>query len=105
MATSKRFKCKFCGLELRAYLPWAKAPNSALLLGNLSQQHMNQLRPYLTRMEIEWTAARIRVKNSRMCHTSCEGPATSLLASLLFPKRMEGSEIISRGHDITPPLH
>jgi hypothetical protein len=52
-----------------------------------------------------WTAARIRVKNSRMCHTWCEGPDPFLLASLLLPKRMKESEIVSRGHPIKPPLH
>jgi len=49
----KRHRCRFCGLELSAWLPWAKAPNGALLLGHLSQQHMDQLRPYLRRMESE----------------------------------------------------
>jgi hypothetical protein len=38
---------------LNAYLPWAKAPNSALLLGHLSQQYLDQLGLYLTRMETE----------------------------------------------------
>jgi len=49
----RRYRCRFCGTHLNAYLPWAKAPNSALLLGHLAQQHMHQLRPYLTRMETE----------------------------------------------------
>jgi hypothetical protein len=47
----RRYRCRFCGAMLNAYLPWAKAPNSALLLGHLAQQHMDQLRPYLRRME------------------------------------------------------
>jgi hypothetical protein len=41
----------YCGVTLNAYLPWAQAPNSALLLGHLGQQYMDQFRPYLTRME------------------------------------------------------
>jgi hypothetical protein len=53
MATSKRYRCRVCGDQLNAYLPWAKAPNSALLLGHWSQQHMDQLRPYLARLEVE----------------------------------------------------
>ena len=38
-----RYRCLYCGTHLNAYLPWAKAPNSALLLGHLSQQHMDKL--------------------------------------------------------------
>jgi hypothetical protein len=53
MPPRKRYRCRFCGTHLNAYLPWAKAPNSALLLGHLAQQHMNQFRPYLKRMETE----------------------------------------------------
>ena len=51
MPPRKRYRCHYCGAVLNAWLPWAQAPNSALLLGNLAQQHMDQLRPYLTRME------------------------------------------------------
>lgn len=51
--TRKRYRCRFCAATLNAWLPWAKAPNSALLLGHLGQQHMDQLRPYLARMETE----------------------------------------------------
>jgi hypothetical protein len=50
-SSRKRYRCRFCGAMLNAYLPWAKAPNSALLLGHLGQQHMDQFRPYLKRME------------------------------------------------------
>jgi hypothetical protein len=50
----KRYHCRYCGTHLNAWLPWAKAPNSALLLGHLAQQHMDQLRPYLQRMETEY---------------------------------------------------
>jgi hypothetical protein len=49
----KRYRCRVCGTHLNAYLPWAKAPNSVPLLGHLGQQHLDQLRPYLTRMETE----------------------------------------------------
>jgi hypothetical protein len=40
-SSRKRYRCRFCGAMLNAYLPWAKAPNSALLLGHLGQQHMD----------------------------------------------------------------
>ena len=53
MPSRKQYRCRYCGAHLNAWLPWAKAPNSALLLGHLAQQHMDQLRPYLKRMEVE----------------------------------------------------
>jgi hypothetical protein len=49
----KRYRCRYYGTHLNAYLPWALAPNSALLLGHLAQQHMDQLTPYLRRVETE----------------------------------------------------
>jgi hypothetical protein len=42
-----RYRCRWCGATFNAYLPWAKAPNTALLLGHLSQQHMELMSPYL----------------------------------------------------------
>ena len=53
MPPRKRYRCRFCRGTLNAYLPWAKAPNSALLLGHLPQQRMDQFRPYLKCMETE----------------------------------------------------
>jgi len=53
MSPQKRYRCRYCGTYLNAYLPWAKAPNSALFLGHLGQQHMDPFRPYLKRMETE----------------------------------------------------
>jgi hypothetical protein len=35
----KRYRCRFCGALLPAWLPAARAPNGALLLGHLSQHH------------------------------------------------------------------
>ena len=49
----KRDRCRYCGTHLNAYLPWAKAPNSALVLGHLAQQHLDQFGPYLRRMAVE----------------------------------------------------
>jgi hypothetical protein len=54
MLPHKRYRCRYCGTHLNAYLPWAQAPNRAVLLGHLGQQqHLDQLRPYLRRMEVE----------------------------------------------------
>ena len=52
----KHYRCRFCGTHLNAYLPWAKAPNSALLLGHLGQQHPDQVGPSLERMRTECIA-------------------------------------------------
>ena len=53
MTARRRYRCRFCGTHLNAWRPWAKAPNSALLLGHVAQQHMDQLGPYLRRMKTE----------------------------------------------------
>jgi hypothetical protein len=50
MATSKRFKCPFCGRVLPAWLPAAQAPDGALLLYHLSAMHPDQVGHYLDRM-------------------------------------------------------
>jgi hypothetical protein len=39
MTPRKRYKCRFCGVILPAWLPAAKAINGAMLLTHLSQNH------------------------------------------------------------------
>jgi hypothetical protein len=56
MATSNRFKCKFCGALLPAWLPVAKRPEGAMLLYHLSQRHPDQMAPYLGWMRTECIA-------------------------------------------------
>ena len=46
-----RDRCRVCGLDLPAWLPVAKRPEASMRLYHLGQQHMDQLKPYLTRME------------------------------------------------------
>ena len=53
MPPRKRYRSRSCDVVLRAWLPVAKAINGALLLGHLAQQHMDQFRSYLKRMESE----------------------------------------------------
>jgi hypothetical protein len=55
MATRKRFKCRFCGLELPAWLPVFKAPNGTMLLTHLSQRHRAEVpvKRLLERMRTE----------------------------------------------------
>jgi hypothetical protein len=56
MATSNRFKCKFCGSLLPAWLPVAKRPEGSMLLYHLGQHHPDQVGPYLERMRTECIA-------------------------------------------------
>jgi hypothetical protein len=35
----KRYRCRFCGAVLPAWLPVAREPNGSMLLHHLSQQH------------------------------------------------------------------
>jgi hypothetical protein len=53
MATHQRYPCRSCDRVLPAWLPVAKRPNGAMLLYNLSQQHPDQVRPYLEGMRTE----------------------------------------------------
>jgi hypothetical protein len=53
MTTRKRFKCRFCGHGLPAWLPVAQRLDGALLLNHLSAMHPDQVGPYLDRMATE----------------------------------------------------
>jgi len=54
LPSHRRYRCRFCGRVLNAWLPAAKRPDGALLLGHLSQQHhSDQVGPYLERMRTE----------------------------------------------------
>jgi hypothetical protein len=46
----KRYRCRSCGAVLPAWLPVQQRPNGTLLLHHLSQNHRDQVRPYLDRM-------------------------------------------------------
>jgi hypothetical protein len=50
---SRRYRCRFCGVTLPAWLPVAKRPDGAMLLYHLSQQHPDEIGPYLERMRTE----------------------------------------------------
>jgi hypothetical protein len=56
MTSRRRYRCRYCGVTLNAWLPWAKAPNGALLFGHLGQDHPDQVGPYLERMRTECIA-------------------------------------------------
>jgi hypothetical protein len=46
----RRYRCRYCGAVFNAWLPVAKRPHGALLLHHLSQDHPDQVGPYLDRM-------------------------------------------------------
>jgi len=53
MAINRRYRWRYCGVVFNAWLAVAKRPDGALLLGHLSQQHPDQVGPYLARMATE----------------------------------------------------
>ena len=53
MPPRKRYRCRFCGALLPAWLPVAKRPEASMLLYHLGQHHLEAVRPYLTCMETE----------------------------------------------------
>jgi len=53
MTTDKRYRCKFCGHRLPAWLPVAKRPDGAMLLYHLNQLHPDQVGPYLEPMRTD----------------------------------------------------
>jgi hypothetical protein len=50
MMTDKRFKCRYCGAVLRAWIPVFEAPNVARLLHHLSHLHPDRVGAYWARM-------------------------------------------------------
>jgi hypothetical protein len=46
-APRKCYRCRLCGHVLHAWLPAARQPDGALLLGHLAQQHPDQVGAYL----------------------------------------------------------
>jgi hypothetical protein len=49
----KHDRCRYCGAIPSAWVPVAKRPDGAMLLYLLSQQHPDQVGPYLDRMRTE----------------------------------------------------
>jgi hypothetical protein len=53
MISSRRFRCRFCGLVLNAWLPVAREPDGAMVLNHLSHQHLDHVKDYLDRMHTD----------------------------------------------------
>jgi hypothetical protein len=48
--TFRRYRCRYCGAVLPAWLPVAQAVDGAMLLRHLGLQHPDQVGAYLDRM-------------------------------------------------------
>jgi hypothetical protein len=47
------YRCAFCSALLPAWLRVVKRPESSMLLYHLGARHLDQVKPYLVRMETE----------------------------------------------------
>jgi hypothetical protein len=50
MTPRRRYRCRYCGQGLPAWLPVFNVPNGAMLLGHLSQDHPTEVGRYLDQM-------------------------------------------------------
>jgi hypothetical protein len=53
MMPTKRYRCRYCGRKLPAWLPVAKRPWGPMLLHHLGTMHPAEVGPYLARMRTE----------------------------------------------------
>jgi hypothetical protein len=49
----KRYRCRFCGTTLPAWLPVPQVPDGAMLLGHLSQRHPTEVWTFLEKMRTQ----------------------------------------------------
>lgn len=52
MTSRQRYRCRYCGHELQAWLLVPKRPDGAMLLSHLSQRRPEHAGPYLARMAV-----------------------------------------------------
>jgi hypothetical protein len=55
----RRYRCRYCGLVLNAWLPVPGEPDGAMLLQHLSQHHPEQVGAYLARMHTDEDIGRV----------------------------------------------
>jgi hypothetical protein len=53
MTTHPRYRCRYCGDLLPAWLPVARKPEGSMLLYHLSHHHPDQVGPYLARIHTD----------------------------------------------------
>jgi hypothetical protein len=51
--SSRRFRCRLCGVVLNAWLPVAREPNGVMWLNHLSHQLPDHVKAYLDRMHTD----------------------------------------------------
>jgi hypothetical protein len=52
MTPRRRYRCRLCGRLLNAWQPIFQEPDGAMLLGHLSQHHLDQVGRYLVQMHM-----------------------------------------------------
>jgi hypothetical protein len=65
----RRYRCCYCGAELPAWLPAARAPSGALLLHHLSVMHPDQVAAYLDQMPTDEDHTRVIVEAYEVVET------------------------------------
>jgi hypothetical protein len=60
--TPRRYRCLSCGAVLPAWYPVPGQPNGAMLLGHLSQAHLDQVGAYLDQMRTDADHDRVVVE-------------------------------------------
>jgi hypothetical protein len=58
----KRYRCRYCQAELPAWLPVFQAPDGAMLLHHLAQDHPDRVKYYLDRMPTDDNHERVVVE-------------------------------------------
>jgi hypothetical protein len=74
MPPTKRYRCRYCRAALPAWLPAARVPNGALLLGHLAQQHPDAVGAYLDRMHTTEDITRIALDAYEVVAGEAPGP-------------------------------
>jgi hypothetical protein len=69
----KYYRCRYCGAELPAWLPAARAPDGALLLHYLAQQHPDEVGAYLDRMPTDDDHDRVVVEAYKVVEEEDDG--------------------------------
>jgi hypothetical protein len=66
----KRYRYWFCGSLLNAWLPAAREPDGAFLLGHLAQHHSDQVTAYLDQMRTDDDHNRVKARHNilALCH-------------------------------------
>ena len=83
MTNGRRFRCRFCGVALRAWFPVPGEPDGAMLLNHVAQAHVSEVRRFLDQVHPTTTSRRSSCTPStrsisleRRCGEVTRGPET-----------------------------